>query len=69
MIETNNHLNIVMEYLRGMSLGSYLKAQNNHKICEKECRIIFKGLAKALKYMHSQYIAHRDIKLENIILD
>jgi len=26
-------------------------------------------LAKALKYMHAMNIAHRDIKLENIILD
>lgn len=58
-----------MEYLPGISLGAYLKAQPNKKVSEKNCKIIFKQLVKALAYMHSHNIAHRDIKLENIILD
>lgn len=32
VVETNNHLNISMEYLSGHSLGTYLKAQPNGKI-------------------------------------
>ena len=32
VVETNNHLNIIMEYLSGPSLGSYLRAQNTSKI-------------------------------------
>lgn len=52
-----------MEYLSGTSLGSYLKNQSNGKIPEKNCKKIFKYLTKALAYMHSQNIAHRDIKL------
>jgi MAP/microtubule affinity-regulating kinase len=32
VVETNNHLNIAMEYLSGHSLGTYLKAQPNGKI-------------------------------------
>lgn len=58
-----------MEYLSGTSLGSYLKVQPNGRIPEKHCKRIFKYLAKALAFMHSMNIAHRDIKLENIILD
>ena len=68
VVETNNHLNIAMEFLPGMSLGTYLKAQSNGRILEKECKVIFRGLAEALVYMHAKNIAHRDIKLENIIL-
>ena len=52
-----------MEYLSGTSLGAYLKSQPNNRIPEKNCKKIFKALAKALRYMHSLNIAHRDIKL------
>jgi MAP/microtubule affinity-regulating kinase len=63
VVETNNHLNIVMEYLSGTSLGSFLKSQPLGKIPEKHCKKIFRSLTKALSYMHSLNIAHRDIKL------
>jgi serine/threonine protein kinase len=52
-----------MEYLAGTSLGAYLKNQPHGKIAEKSCKKIFKSLVKALKYMHTMNIAHRDIKL------
>ena len=58
-----------MDYLSGPSLGTYLKAQPHGRIPEKICKKIFKELAKALTYMHEINIAHRDMKLENIILD
>lgn len=32
VVETNNHLNIVMEYLSGTSLGAFLKSQPSNKI-------------------------------------
>jgi len=32
VVETNNHLNIAMEYISGLSLGTYLKAQPNGRI-------------------------------------
>ena len=31
VVETNNHLNIIMEYLDGISLNSYLKNLPNHR--------------------------------------
>lgn len=52
-----------MEYLSGLSLGTYLKAQPNGKIGDKNCKKIFKKLVKALEYMHNLNVAHRDIKL------
>jgi MAP/microtubule affinity-regulating kinase len=31
VVETNNHLNIIMEYLDGISLNAYLQTQQNHR--------------------------------------
>lgn len=48
VVETNNHLNIIMEYLDGISLNHYLKNQPNHRAPENHCKTIIRSLAEAL---------------------
>jgi len=67
--ETDSHVYLVMEDVSGGSLHSYLKEMINKQLEEEEARRIFKQIMIALKYCHSKCIAHRDIKLENILLD
>lgn len=69
VIETNNHVNIIMEYISGIPLSTYLKGQPNSKIAERDARRIFQPLVDSVRYLHSMKVSHRDIKLENILLD
>lgn len=54
---------IVTEWLAGKELFKYAQEQT---LDECEARCIFKEIVNAVAHMHSQNIAHRDLKLENI---
>ena len=64
--ETEKHILIVMEYVCG-DLLSFIRKRG--KISENSSKIIFKQLIKGLQYIHNKKIVHRDIKLDNILID
>lgn len=69
VLETSSQLFIIMEFVGGSSLHSYLKSHMNRRLPENEARRIFRQMLSAIKYCHNLCITHRDIKLENILLD
>lgn len=62
--DAQGHPFMVMEFLRGQTLGGALKSGKAGGIKDK-LRIALQ-LARALGYIHTQNIIHRDIKPENI---
>lgn len=66
-IETQKHIIIVMELCAGGDLLNYVRRRRRLK--EPIARKIFKQIIDGLCYIHGKNIAHRDIKLDNILLD
>lgn len=69
VVETETQVVLVMEYISGGSTHGYLKSKPNRRLDESSARKVFAQLISALQYLHSKCIAHRDIKLENVMLD
>ncbi|KAI3501548.1 hypothetical protein L1887_29419 [Cichorium endivia] len=64
---TRSHLAIVMEYAAGGELFS--KITSAGRFSEDEARFFFQQLISGVSYCHSMEICHRDLKLENTLLD
>ena len=62
---------LILEYVPNDSLDAYLKkCRSNNNIVPQDFVIkILKQLLNVLKYLHSNKIMHRNIKLNNILLD
>eukprot|EP01102_Stenamoeba_stenopodia_P008744 TRINITY_DN254_c0_g1_i2.p1 TRINITY_DN254_c0_g1~~TRINITY_DN254_c0_g1_i2.p1 ORF type:complete len:970 (-),score=183.85 TRINITY_DN254_c0_g1_i2:58-2967(-) len=67
VIHTKERINIVMEYVSGGDLYSYVKERGG--LSEEHARSYFVQIVSAVHYCHRMNILHRDIKQQNILLD
>ena len=67
MFEDDEYILIAMEYINGGNLFSFVKKRR--KLSEKTAKFLFRQIILGIKHIHSQMIVHRDIKLENILID
>lgn len=59
---------LVLDFAGRLNLLDYLEKSENKSISEDEAVYIFRMVGQALSHLHSKKIAHRDIKLDNIML-
>ncbi|KAJ3413988.1 hypothetical protein HDV05_007195 [Chytridiales sp. JEL 0842] len=67
VIETDHYIGIVLEYASGGELFEYILAHRYLK--ERDACRFFAQLLAGVAYIHSVGIVHRDLKLENLLLD
>ncbi|KAM7264008.1 hypothetical protein ACFE04_001691 [Oxalis oulophora] len=67
VILTPTHLAIAMEYASGGEL--FERICNAGRFSEDEARFFFQQLISGVSYCHAMQVCHRDLKLENTLLD
>ena len=61
-----DYMYFVMELCTGGHLGNVLKSRGHFS--EKEAKNFFRQLMSAISHIHSRGIAHRDVKLQNVLV-
>lgn len=56
-----------LELAAGGDLFSYAESQD-FRIRSLDARIITRQIVRAVEFLHSKYIVHRDLKIENILV-
>jgi len=67
VFESSKHLLMVMEFAGGGDLLQLIKRKSRLK--ESDAKFIFKQICYGLAHIHCRSVIHRDIKLDNILLD
>ena len=58
---------LAFEFVNGGDLFDYTVARGH--LGEREARRIMRGVVSAVAYCHAHLVVHRDLKLENILVD
>ena len=66
--ETSSEIYIIMEYIKGGTLKTYMK-KNKENLNENTTKKIIFYLLNAINYLHKLKIIHSDIKPENIMFE
>ncbi|XP_044440235.1 serine/threonine-protein kinase SAPK10 isoform X4 [Triticum aestivum] len=65
LVLTPTHLAVVSEHAPDL----HRRVRDAGRFSEDEARLLFRQLVSGVSYCHSMQVCHRDLKLENILLD
>jgi len=65
----DDHHAMIFQYVDGTDLFSFLEDREFAPLTEDAAKAMLRDIFSGLLHCHSKNIAHRDIKLENILLD
>ena len=71
LLEDDNKYYFVLELMERGNLMEVLKQsqENNWKLNNKDYATMTKQVVRALNYMHKKNVIHRDLKLENVMVE
>jgi serine/threonine protein kinase len=69
MIENTRNIHVVMEYAGRHSLKDYLATKEGEKLKISELRQLLYNILLGLQAIHSIGIIHRDLKIENVVMN
>jgi len=67
LINTNDNVAFVMEYIEGITLKEYIDQKGSLE--DEEIIDLFSQMLNAVEYVHKQNLVHRDIKPSNFMID
>lgn len=69
IVEDHKRLFIVMQLCGSNTLNVFCRKFPDKRLNEEQAHALFVQIVKAVKYMHDHNVAHRDLKLTNMLID
>jgi len=63
-----NHY-VMLDVVKGEDLWHFMCKRHWKPLTEREASKVFKGVLKSVEYCHEMGVAHKDVKLENVMID
>lgn len=69
IIEDSKRLFLLMQLCGSLTLNNFCKQFQGRKLNEEQSYAVFVQIVKGVHYMHELNVAHRDLKLTNLLID